>query len=145
MAYVDNLVQGVALAERHPAAPGQAFWVADRDAYPLGEVVDHGAPGARRGGVPHPRRASSGSRGRSRRRPRRPTARCSGRGRYSAQVHVLGELAKTIRCDISRTVEVLGYDPRVSLLEGMRRSVAGAVSQGFDIGPASAASAGGPA
>ena len=39
MAYVDNLVQGVALAERHPAAPGQAFWVADRDAYPLGEVV----------------------------------------------------------------------------------------------------------
>ena len=39
MVYVDNLVQGVALAERHPAAPGQAFWVADRDAYPLRDVV----------------------------------------------------------------------------------------------------------
>jgi len=57
------------------------------------------------------------------------------RGRYSAQVHVLGELSQTIRCDISRTVEVLGYEPRVSLLEGMRRSIRWCVSQGLDIAP----------
>ena len=57
------------------------------------------------------------------------------RGRYVAQVHVLGELSKTIRCDISRTVEVLGYEPRVGLLEGMRRSIRWCVSQGVDIAP----------
>ena len=63
MAYVDNLVQGVALAERHPAAPGQAFWVADRDAYPLRRGGRHGASGARRGGVPHCAAPPSGSLG----------------------------------------------------------------------------------
>ena len=134
MAYVDNLVHGVALAERHPDAPGQAFWVADRDAYPLGEVVstvrralvEEGFQ-ARDGVVRIPRflaaAAETADRGLQR------------RGHYSAQVHVLGELSKTIRCDISRTVAVLGYEPRVSLLEGMRRSIRWCVSQGLEIAP----------
>ena len=133
MAYVDNLVQGVALAERHPAAPGQAFWVADRDAYPLARWC-HGAPGPRRGGLPHARRCAPGTGGAG-----APAERADRvlqrRGRYVTQVHVLGELSKTIRCDISRTVEVLGYEPRVSLLEGMRRSIRWCASQGLDIAP----------
>jgi nucleoside-diphosphate-sugar epimerase len=62
-------------------------------------------------------------------------SRLQRRGRYAAQVHVLGELSKTIRCDISRTVEVLGYEPRVGLLEGMRRSIRWCVNQGLDIAP----------
>ena len=140
MAYVDNLVQGVALAERHPAAPGQAFWVADRDAYPLGEVVttvrralDEEGFRTRDGVLRVP--------GRWRPRPSGPTGELQRRGRYVTQVHVLGELSKTIRCDISRTVEVLGYEPRVSLLDGMRRSIRWCVSQGLDIAPPARAQA----
>jgi nucleoside-diphosphate-sugar epimerase len=134
MAYVDNLVQGVALAERHPAAPGQAFWVADRDAYPLREVVATvrralDEEGLRtRGGVLRLPGALAAVAERADRELQR-------RGRYVTQVHVLGELSETIRCDISKTVEVLGYEPRVSLLEGMRRSIRWCVSQGVDIAP----------
>ena len=134
MAYVDNLVQGVALAERHPAAPGQAFWVADRDAYPLRDVVDTVRVAlaeegfrTRDAAVPLPRGLAAMAETADRALQRR--------GHYSAQLHVVGELGKTIRCDISRTVDVLGYDPQVSLLEGMRRSVRWCVSHGFDIAP----------
>jgi nucleoside-diphosphate-sugar epimerase len=134
MAYVDNLVQGVALAERHPGAPGQAFWVADRDAYPLRDVV----------ATVRQALADEGfrTRGTAVRVPRGLAAvaetvdrALQHQGRYSAQVHVVGELAKIIRCDISKTVEVLGYDPQVSLLEGMRRAVRWCVHQGLDIAP----------
>jgi len=54
---------------------------------------------------------------------------------YSSQLHVLGELGRTIRCDITRTVDVLGYDPQVGLVEGMRRSVRWCARQGIDIAP----------
>ena len=122
MVYVDNLVQGVALAERHPAAPGQAFWVADRDAYELSHVVatvrqvlaEEGY--AVRGTGPRVPRAVSAI-------AELADRTLQGRGRYSAQLHVLGELGKTIRCDIVHTAEVLGYVPRVGLEEGMRRSL----------------------
>ena len=134
MAYVDNLVQGVALAERHPAAPGQAFWVADRDAYPLAEVVatvrralDEEGFRTRDGVLRVPGALAAAA--------ERADRELQRRGRYVTQVHVLGELSKTIRCDISKTVEVLGYEPRVSLLEGMRRSIRWCVSQGLDIAP----------
>ena len=134
MVYVDNLVQGVALAERHPAAPGQAFWVADRDAYPLRDVVatvrqalDEEGFRTRDTVVRIPRVLAAMAETADRALQRR--------GSYSTQVHVLGELAHTIRCDISRSVEVLGYDPQVGLLEGMRRSVRWCVREGYDLGP----------
>jgi len=137
MTYVDNLVQGVALAERHPAAPGEAFWVADREAYPLQQVV----------GTVRRVLGEMGYRVRDTdvRVPRRLAAAAEladrflqDRGRYSSRLHVLGELDKTIRCDVTRTVEVLGYDPQVSLVEGMRRSVRWCERHGIDIAPRSA-------
>jgi nucleoside-diphosphate-sugar epimerase len=134
MAYVDNLVQGVALAERHAAAPGQGFWVADREAYALRDLVatvrralDEEGFRTRGAAVRLPRTLS--------RLSERADRTLQRRGRYSAELHVLGELAHTIRCDISRTAEVLGYDPRVGLLEGMRRSIRWCVDHGLDIAP----------
>jgi nucleoside-diphosphate-sugar epimerase len=44
-------------------------------------------------------------------------------GRYVQAVHVLGELKDTIACDITRARTELGYEPAVSLLEGMRVSI----------------------
>ncbi len=52
-------------------------------------------------------------------------------GRYVQQLHVLGELDKTIACDISVARAELGYEPEVELEEGMRRSVRWCVDQGL--------------
>ena len=46
------------------------------------------------------------------------------RGRYHQEMHVMGEMGKTIACDISTTVEQLGYKPDFDLYDGMRRAVA---------------------
>jgi nucleoside-diphosphate-sugar epimerase len=134
MVYVDNLVQGVALAERHPAAPGHAFWVADREAYALRDVVATvrrvlAEEGLRTRGdaVRLPIALASAAESLDRALQRR--------GRYSAQVHVVGELAKTISCDVSTTVQMLGYEPQVDLADGMRRSVRWCLARGIAVAP----------
>ena len=45
-------------------------------------------------------------------------------GLYHQKIHVLSEMNKTIACDVSQAQNVLGYDPQISLEEGMRRSLA---------------------
>ena len=44
-------------------------------------------------------------------------------GLYQQQVHVLGELNKTIACSIDKEKAELGYVPRYALREGMAESV----------------------
>jgi nucleoside-diphosphate-sugar epimerase len=44
---------------------------------------------------------------------------------------VLGEITKTIACDISYSTEVIGYQPTINLPEGMRRSVRWCLSEGI--------------
>ena len=132
MAYVDNLVQGVALAERVRAAAGQAFWVADAQAYPLTDIVATVKQALGEAGL-----AVSGRQVRlpalAGRVAQRVDARLQARGTYHQQMHVLGEMGETIACDVSRTREVLGYQPEVALLEGMRRSVRWCLDQGYEI------------
>ncbi len=53
------------------------------------------------------------------------------RGRYVQALHVLGEMNKTIACDISRAQAELGYAPRVELYEGMRSSVRWCLARGI--------------
>jgi nucleoside-diphosphate-sugar epimerase len=54
-------------------------------------------------------------------------------GRYQQQLHVLGEMNHTIACDISVTRNELGYEPRVELYEGMRRSIRWCVDEGLQL------------
>ncbi len=134
MVYVDNLVQSVALAERHPEAPGQAFWAADQDSYSFAEIV-------------HTVRAVLSQEGyavsaRTLRAPailgsvaERADRAIQRFGGYHQELHVLGELRHTIACDISRTREVLGYRPHVALAEGMRRSLVWCRERGIDVAP----------
>jgi nucleoside-diphosphate-sugar epimerase len=51
-------------------------------------------------------------------------------GLYVQELHVLGEMNKTIACDISRAETELGYAPSVELYEGMRRSIGWCLAQG---------------
>lgn len=130
MVHVTNLVDGVLAAGSTAGAAGQAFWVADAEPYTLTEIVDTVREALRDEGY----RVS----GRSLRVPgvvartaERVDRALQARGVYQQQVHVLGELDKTIACDISHTTDVLGYRPTVALAEGMRQSIRWCRDQGI--------------
>src|SRR5438034_11495672 len=54
-------------------------------------------------------------------------------GRYQQEVHVLSEMSQTIACSIARAERELGYDPRIELEEGMRRSIRWCLEHGQPI------------
>jgi nucleoside-diphosphate-sugar epimerase len=102
---------------------GQAFWVADAEPYELREIFGgirealaaEGLPVAGRSAPSLPRFGAEVA--------TRLDAVLQGLDRYVQPLHVLGELKDTIACDISAARTDLGYEPRVSLVEGMRRSI----------------------
>ena len=129
MVYIDNLVDGVIAAELTPAAKAKGYWVADRRAYTVNEIVDT---------VGHAL-SDEGFDVKPRSRPMPAIVGhvaelgdriVQGLGRYQQQLHVLGEMNHTIACDISVTRRELGYEPHVELYEGMRRSIRWCVEQG---------------
>lgn len=131
MVYVDNLCQGLALAARVPVAAGRAYWIADERPYRMNEIVDtverlleqeFDIPCAhRRLRLPD---AAAGL-------ARLADGLIQGLGFYQQKVHVLSEMNKTIACSIDRARAELGYRPRVSLEEGMRRSIRWCIEQGL--------------
>ncbi len=132
MGYVGNLVQGVVLAELTAGVAGRGYWIADARPYTVAEIVDTVGQALREEGF----EVSS-------RRMRVPSMigtvaekadrLLQGRGIYHQQVHVLGEMNKTIACDISVARAELGYEPEVELLEGMRRSIRWCREQGVEL------------
>jgi nucleoside-diphosphate-sugar epimerase len=46
---------------------------------------------------------------------------------------VMGELGKTIACDVGATIEVLGYRPEFALYDGMRRAIAWCRQRGIEL------------
>lgn len=124
MTFIDNLCQAMLLCERTDSANGQAYWIADREAYTANEIVDtverlmedeFGLPVAHK-------------------RLRLPFLASEiamwmdwmiqRAGFYNQKLHVLGEYNKTIACSIAKAETELGYRPTVELKEGMRRSIA---------------------
>jgi nucleoside-diphosphate-sugar epimerase len=133
MVYTGNLVQGMLLAESAPAAPGHAYWIADAEPYELRQVLATVRDALAAEGLHVSRRAPL-------RVPRsvgvfaeRVDAALQASGRYAAAIHVLGELKDTIACDISSARDELGYEPEVSLLEGMRASVRFCLERGWKL------------
>jgi nucleoside-diphosphate-sugar epimerase len=132
MVYIDNLVQGVVAAELTPTPPGRGWWIADSRPYTVNEIVDTVGQVMRTEGLDvRPNRlrlpAIAG------RLAERADALIQRTGRYVQAIHVLGEMDKTIACDISVAVEELGYHPEFDLAEGMRRSVRWCLAQGMDL------------
>jgi nucleoside-diphosphate-sugar epimerase len=123
LSYVDNLCQGLLLAAATERAKGQIYWLADRQPYTMNQVVDtierlleteFGQPCAHKR-MRLPNLASS-------------VAYCADKtlqalGLYHQKIHVLAEMNKTIACSVSRAERELGYNPKVALEEGMRRSL----------------------
>ena len=132
MVYVDNLVQGIVRAELTADRARRGWWIADARPYEVAEIVDTvGRALAAEGFDVKPNRlrlpAIAG------RLAERADALIQRTGRYVQQLHVLGEMDKTIACDISVARAELGYDRAVALEEGMRRSIRWCVDQGIEL------------
>lgn len=123
LSYVDNTCQGLLFCERNERAKGQTYWLADRRPYSMNEIVDtierlleteFGQTVAHKR-VHMPELAS------------KVAWLCDwaiqALGLYNKKIHVLSEMNKTIACSIAKAEEELGYEPRIQLEEGMRRSI----------------------
>lgn len=129
MVYTGNLVQGLLRADASDVAPGRAYWIADPEPYEVRDVVrtvrqaaaDEGL--AVTGGSPSVPVALAEV-------AARLDAVLQDRGRYVQPLHVLGELKDTIACDVTRAREELGYEPEVTLHEGMRASIRWCLERG---------------
>ncbi len=132
MVYVDNLVDGLLAAEAADTPPGRGYWIADARPYPLREIVETVIRALSDEGyaVKAPGKSLPGFVGRLAESVDRAIQRT---GRYQQQIHVLGEMDKTIACDISASVAELGYQPKVELYDGMRRSIQWCREQGLEL------------
>jgi len=133
MAYVDNICQGLLLCEKVDRAAGQVYWIADRRPYAMSEILDTiEAVMERSFGIQC-----------ARKRLRLPgfvaniaelvDGMMQRVGLYHQKIHVLGEMNKTIACSVAKAEAELGYDPRVDLEEGMRRSLAWMQERGIKL------------
>ena len=123
MAYVENICQGLLLCEKVAAAAGQIYWIADRRPYPMNEIID----------TIEKVLEEDFSVSCAKKRMKLPgfaseiawlvDATLQGAGAYHQKIHVLSEMNKTIACSIAKAERELGYDPKVDLAEGMRRSI----------------------
>lgn len=133
MAYIDNICQGLMLAENSANAVGKTYWIADRRPYTMNEIVDtieRLLETDFRMQVAH-------------KRMRLPNiaseialmvdATLQAAGLYHQKFHVLSEMNKNIACDVSKAERELGYDPKIALEEGMRRSISWALANGQNI------------
>ena len=123
MAYIDNICQGLLLCERVEQAKGGTYWIADRRPYTMNEIVgtietvmerDFGVK-VNHGRMRLPGIASGVA--------YMLDAMIQGVGAYHQKLHVLSEMNKTIACTVAKAEKELGYDPKIDLEEGMRRSI----------------------
>lgn len=133
MAYVPALADAIVRAADADGVAGRAYWIADARPYPMTEVVEtvrealalEGFEVSERRPIRLPRIAGTVA--------QRADALLQGRGRYSQEIHVMGELGETIACDVSAAVRDLGYEPPDSLLDGMRASIRWCTERGMDL------------
>src|SRR5690606_2843489 len=109
MVYIDNLCQGVLLAALVPRANGRVYWIADREAYSMNQIIDT---------VERLLEREFGFEVRHR-RLRLPhlagevatliDGAAQRAGVYLQKIHVLGEMNKSSACSIERAEGELGY------------------------------------
>lgn len=132
MTYIDNLVQGIVRAELIPTEPGRGWWIADAEPYTVNEIVATVGDALRAEGFEvQPNRFRLPDLAGTVAEKIDTVAQRA--GRYITQFHVLGEMNKTIAVDISAARRDLGYDPQVTLAEGMRNSIRWCLEQGIEL------------
>ncbi len=131
MTYIDNMVQAVHLARN--ARSGSIYWIADTKPYAMSYIV---------GTIQHVMQHDFWLKTKFKylHLPDFTSdiayladsvlQRC---GFYNQKIHVLGEMNKNIACSIQKARDELGYDPMISLREGMRRSIQWCLDNGIKI------------
>lgn len=133
MGYVDNLCQGLLLAALVERARGQTYWIADKRPYTMNEIIDTVERLLEQEfgmAVAHKRMRLPGMASEV---AWLADTMIQGLGFYNTKVHVLSEMNKTIACDVGRAERDLGYEPKVALEEGMRRSIRWCIDKGIRI------------
>lgn len=133
MAYLENLCDGLRLAAAVPAAAGKTYWIADARPYEWREVIDTVERVLERDF----KLPVSGKRLRLPELAGHAASVCDGVlqgvGLYHQKLHVLAETVQDIACSIEKARRELGYEPKVALEEGMRRSIAWCIERGIEI------------
>lgn len=133
MAYVDNICQGLMLCETSEQAKGETYWIADRHPYTMNEIIDTVERLLEKEfdfEVRHKRLRLPGIASEVALLIDRTL---QSMGLYHQKIHVLSEMNKTIACSIAKAERDLGYDPKVDLEEGMRRSIHWVLEHGGQI------------
>jgi nucleoside-diphosphate-sugar epimerase len=133
MTYIDNLCQALLLCEKNPEANGQTYWISDSRPYTMNEII---------GTIERLMECEFGL-SVTGRRLRLPSLvgdiawmadnLLQNLGFYNQKTHVLSEMNKNIACSIEKARCQLGYNPLVSLEEGMRRAMAWSLSKGLSL------------
>ena len=133
MAYIDNICQGALLCEKVERAKGQVYWIADRRPYTMNEIIDTIERVLEKDfsvKVAHRRMRLPGVASRV---AWLVDWTLQAMGLYQQKIHVLSEMNKTIACTITKAEEELGYDPKIELEEGMRRSIRWMIDRGHTL------------
>ena len=128
LSYIDHVVQAIRLALKSPPLRGDTFWIADQHPYPTIEIYETIAELL----------------GVKKFRPRFIPELCSEVaysvdamiqrcGFYQQEIHVAGEMNKNIACSVAKAERELGFVPKVSLREGMKRSIEWCRKNGIDL------------
>ncbi len=120
-------------AELTETAAGRGWWIADDHAYTVAEIVEtvgraltaEGFTDVKKNRLRLPQFAGDVA--------EKIDRVLQGAGRYNQQLHVLGEMNKTIAVDIGAARADLGYDPQFELYDGMRRSIRWCLDQGIEL------------
>lgn len=125
MTYIDNLAEALILAEKTKVATGETYWIADEKPYTTIEIYENIADllGVKLKTMNIPgffcglfKTADSV---------------LQKAGIYQKEIHVAGEMNKDIACSIEKAKKDLGYAPKISLKEGMKRSIDWAKEKGM--------------
>lgn len=133
MAYIDNLIDGLILVSKYSDTNGEIFWIADELPYSMKEIVltvkgllknEFGFRVVERQ-IKLPSIVSDVA--------RYVDYIVQNSGIYIQKVHVLSEMNQTIACKINKARNLLGYNPKIHLEEGMRRSIKWCIDNGGKI------------
>jgi nucleoside-diphosphate-sugar epimerase len=118
MSYVDNTSQAMLSAAAKKEAAGQTYWIADARPYTILEIYQTVAD------------LLEVKKFKPRFLPDISSEvflmvdKClQGLGMYQTEIHVAGEMNKDIACSIEKARRELGYNPKIDLKEGMKRSL----------------------
>ena len=133
MSFIENLARGILLAARAPCAAGQIYWIADAEPYTMNQVMDtverlleeEFSVSCKRGRMRLPGFAAEAA--------WVVDKMLQAAGLYHQKIHVLSEMNKNIACSVEKARRELGYEPKVSLEEGMRRSIADLLRRGENL------------